>query len=251
MTASGISLADAYVWLALAVEAHVHHPAAKSWFDSQPTNSSAFCRITQLALLRHLTNPKILGAANVQTQEQAWRVYEALVADPRVIYLDEPQGLTTPFKSLSSHATPSHSQWTDAFLVAFANCLGIKVVTFDRGFQRFNTLNVRLLTLGDSLSKCYSSVTQPSVADLMNQCGWTRVRHAHGVASKWFRVPHLHRRSRPGALPHPQGRNGNHHRNSPRIDPSEQGDVEGRRSPRRDLGGRSSGIPVGSVERHP
>lgn len=147
MTASGISLADANVWLALAVESHVHHQAAKSWFDSQPTNSSAFCRITQLALLRHLTNPKILGATNVQTQAQAWHVYEALAADPRVIYIDEPPELTAEFKKLSSNLTPSHSQWTDAFLAAFASCLGLDVVTFDRGFQRFSTLSVRLLTV--------------------------------------------------------------------------------------------------------
>lgn len=68
MTVSGISLVDANVWLAIAVDGHIHHAAAVMWFDSQAEGTSAFCRITQLALLRHLTNPKIMGAANVQTQ---------------------------------------------------------------------------------------------------------------------------------------------------------------------------------------
>jgi hypothetical protein len=85
MAASGISLADANVWLALAVEAHIHHGAAKTWFDAQTEDSTAFCRITQLALLRHLTNARILGA-DVQTQAQAWKTYEALADDPRVIF---------------------------------------------------------------------------------------------------------------------------------------------------------------------
>ena len=72
MTVSGVSLVDANVWLALAVDAHFHHATARAWFEGQPDESCAFCRITQMALLRHLTNAKIMGAANVLAQQQAW-----------------------------------------------------------------------------------------------------------------------------------------------------------------------------------
>ena len=65
MKVSGVSLVDANVWLALAVDAHFHPATAKAWFEGQSDESCAFCRITQMALLRHLTNAKIMGTANV------------------------------------------------------------------------------------------------------------------------------------------------------------------------------------------
>lgn len=146
MTASGISLVDANVWLALAVDAHPHRVPAQAWFDCQPDASCAFCRVTQMALLRHLTNAKILGAVNVLSQQQAWQTYEALVVDPRVVYLHEPVGLTRTFKSLTQSEFPSHKQWTDAYLAAFAECLSLEVVTFDTGFKASPGQHVRLLT---------------------------------------------------------------------------------------------------------
>ena len=41
MKASGVSLVDANVWLALAVDAHFHHATAKAWFEGQPDESCA------------------------------------------------------------------------------------------------------------------------------------------------------------------------------------------------------------------
>ncbi len=146
MTASGASLIDANVWLALAVDAHVHHTTATSWFDGQAAGTRAFCRIMQLALLRHLTNVKIMGTANVQTQEGAWRVFDAMSADPRVVFLDEPTGLGTVFKSLTQLSRPAHKRWTDAYLAAFALTIGIDVVTFDADLRGFTGLNVKLLS---------------------------------------------------------------------------------------------------------
>jgi len=145
MTVSGISVVDANVWLAIAVDGHVHHATAVAWFDGQAEGTCAFCRITQLALLRHLTNPKIMGAANVQTQADAWKTFEALAADPRVVYIEEPPRLTAIFKSLTQIARPAHKRWTDAFLAAFAMGLGAEVATFDADLATFPKLSVRLL----------------------------------------------------------------------------------------------------------
>ncbi len=138
MTVSGISLVDANIWLAIAVDGHIHHAAATSWFDAQAERACAFCRITQLALLRHLTNAKIMGTANVQTQIEAWRAFEALAADPRVVFLDEPPGIAVVFKSLTQLPRPAHKRWTDAFLAAFAMSLGMEVVTLDADLTFFD-----------------------------------------------------------------------------------------------------------------
>ena len=70
MPASGvIKLADANVWLALSFSDHLHHAKAKEWFDAEQDESCAFCRVTQMALLRHLTNAKIMGKL-VQSQRE-------------------------------------------------------------------------------------------------------------------------------------------------------------------------------------
>jgi uncharacterized protein len=145
MTVSGSSIVDANVWLAIAVDGHVHHSPAAIWFEARAEGTCAFCRITQLALLRHLTNPKIMGAANVQTQVEAWQAFDALAADPRVVFLDEPPGLTAVFKSLTQRRSPSHKRWSDAFLAAFAMGFGLEVVTLDADLTTFPGLPVRLL----------------------------------------------------------------------------------------------------------
>jgi predicted nucleic acid-binding protein len=93
MPASGkISLLDVNVWMALAADGHTHHALAARWFSSRPDEFHAFCRVTQMALLRHLTNTAIMGE-NVQTQAQAWQTYEQFLADPRVLFLNEPPNL--------------------------------------------------------------------------------------------------------------------------------------------------------------
>ena len=44
------------------------------------------------------------------------------------------------------HHAPALKRWSDAFLAAFAKCLGLEVVTFDADFSSFTGLSVRLLT---------------------------------------------------------------------------------------------------------
>jgi predicted nucleic acid-binding protein len=57
-----VSLPDVNIWIALAAEGHVHHVPARE-FTSQPDGSVAFCRITQMGLLRLLTNSNVMGRA--------------------------------------------------------------------------------------------------------------------------------------------------------------------------------------------
>lgn len=144
MPASGIKLADANVWLAFAADAHRHHQQAREWFDAQSDASCAFCRITQLALLRHLTNSHIMGE-NVLTQADAWLAYDQLRNDLRVIFLDEPSGVEAMFRNLTQAESPAHDRWTDAYLAAFAAMSGHQLVTFDTGFSRFTGIDLLVL----------------------------------------------------------------------------------------------------------
>jgi uncharacterized protein len=134
MPASGVSLLDANVWLALAVSTHQHHAMAKAWFDAQADNSCAFCRTTQMALLRHLTNPSIMKKT-VQIQAEAWRTYERFCDDARVVFNPEPARTELYWKEWTKNASPGHSTWTDRYLAAFAAAGSMQLVTFDQDFQ--------------------------------------------------------------------------------------------------------------------
>ncbi len=144
MPASGISLVDANVWLALSYSDHFHHEIARAWFELQADSSCAFCRLTQMALLRHLTNSRIMGSS-VQTQQQAWTVYDKLSNDPRVLFLNEPPALDLEFRALSQSPSPSHQRWTDAYLAALARLCTARIATFDRGFATYSGLDLALL----------------------------------------------------------------------------------------------------------
>jgi len=136
-----IDLPDANVWLAVVFSDHLHHGRAKAWFDGQDENSCAFCRVTQMALLRHLTNAKIMGRF-VQSQQDAWKSYERLAGDPRVLFLPEPPNLNAKFCGLTQSPSPSHALWTDGYLAAFALESKARLVTFDQGFSRFSRLDL-------------------------------------------------------------------------------------------------------------
>jgi predicted nucleic acid-binding protein len=54
-------LCDSNVWLALALSKHVHHSAAREWLGTVEEPASVlFCRATQQAFLRLLTNASVL-----------------------------------------------------------------------------------------------------------------------------------------------------------------------------------------------
>ncbi len=128
---------DINVWVALTYERHVHHAAARSWFEALPTSARLFfCRMTQLGLLRLLSAAVIMGADEAMSQQDAWRTYDRWLEDERVGFLDEPGGVETPFRALTQSAHASPKEWADAYLAAFAHASRLTVVTFDRGLQK-------------------------------------------------------------------------------------------------------------------
>ena len=138
-------LPDINVWLALTFDSHVHHPAAKSWFDGLPNDSICFfCRVTQQGFLRLATNPTVFGKHAV-TLPEAWQKFDTFMSDVRVAFADEPAGLEQSWRSFTQNQSFSPNVWNDAYLAAFASAASLSVVTFDKGFSRYQVVPCLIL----------------------------------------------------------------------------------------------------------
>ena len=127
-----MKLPDVNVWLAAVWARHSDHGAAKSWMDAEQ-GDIAFCRVTQMALLRLLTNPAVTKR-DALSRRQAWVVFEKLIADSRIRLMGEPQGLESLWMAFSKRDDKSHLLWTDDYMAAFAQAADAEFVTFDRAF---------------------------------------------------------------------------------------------------------------------
>jgi toxin-antitoxin system PIN domain toxin len=74
-------LPDVNVWIALVAERSVHHDAARRWFAETEPEVLVFCRITQLGVLRLLTNRHVMQK-EVLSPEVAWAAYRDLRKNP-------------------------------------------------------------------------------------------------------------------------------------------------------------------------
>ena len=73
---------DVNVWLALTHRRHIHHQIAADWFRERD-EAMYFCRFTQLALLRLLTNEQVMGT-DLRSRQEAWQAYRIWFEDERV-----------------------------------------------------------------------------------------------------------------------------------------------------------------------
>ena len=137
-------LPDINVWLALLNPQHTHHIVAKQYWEETAASRIAFCRITMLGLLRLSTNKVVMGGTPYTTA-QAWAAYQAVVALPEVTLVAEPAGIEALMQKLSAAPSFRSADWTDAYLAAFAQSSGLRMVSFDTGFSNYSDL--RLLTL--------------------------------------------------------------------------------------------------------
>ena len=138
------TLAAVKFLLALCYDGHVHHPQALSWLEQQDDLVVVLCRNTQLGLLRLLSNAAVMGA-DVCTQEQAWKVYDAVAGDPRFDFWAEPEGLETFLREYTAAGQVSPKLWQDAYLAAFTRAGKLRLVSFDQGFRKFAGLPLTLL----------------------------------------------------------------------------------------------------------
>lgn len=139
-------LLDINVWLALAVQEHPHHAIAhRYWREVQAQQATTrtpflwFCRVTMLGMVRLLCQPKAVGtgALNLST---AWALHQQYRALPQIGLLADPAGCEA---QLQRWVTPVDGNelparlWTDAYLAAVAQSASLRLVSFDRDFQRF------------------------------------------------------------------------------------------------------------------
>ena len=122
-------LVDAGVWLAATWGGHARHRVARQWFDEQ-SDDLILCRVTQMSLLRLITNPAIM-AEDAVTRSEAWRIIGQIWADDRVLWAEEPDQLEAVFRAISARDDNSHKLWTDDYLAAFAQAAGASLVTLD------------------------------------------------------------------------------------------------------------------------
>jgi toxin-antitoxin system PIN domain toxin len=138
-------LPDVNVWLALTFDSHIHHPAAKAWFDSLTDEMCFFCRMTQQGFLRLATNKQVFGSSAL-TMTEAWEKYDIYAGDLRVSFAGEPGNLEALWRDYTKSQSFAHHVWNDAYLAAFARAAGLELVTFDKGFAQFDRLNCTILS---------------------------------------------------------------------------------------------------------
>ncbi len=138
-------LPDINVWLALTFDSHVHHPAAKTWFDGLPNDAVCyFCRLTQQGFLRLATNRSVFGKHAVKLPD-AWQKYDDFLGDPRVVYAGEPADLEKHWRIYTQSQSFSPQVWNDAYLAAFALAGNLNLVTFDKALKQYANLTCTVL----------------------------------------------------------------------------------------------------------
>lgn len=142
-------LCDSNVWLALALSKHVHYGSTREWLDTvQEAASILVCRAIQQSFLRLLTSSSVLSPYGNPplTNREAWAVYEALLADDRIVFrADEPPGVESLWRAFAVRGTASPKLWMDAYLAALALAGGHQMVTTDAAFRQFRGLDVLIL----------------------------------------------------------------------------------------------------------
>jgi len=137
-------LADVNVLIALLHARHAASGRAIAWLDRQQESSSILlCRVAQMGVLRILTNPawmkdEALPAAAI------WEAWDVLLSDDRFARVEEPPRLEAQWRVLTQDFPAGRCAETDTYLAAFARAGGHRLLTFDRGFRRFEGLDVTM-----------------------------------------------------------------------------------------------------------
>lgn len=125
-----VHLLDVNVLLALTWPTHVHHAAARSWFERRSGSGWSTCPVTELGFVRVSSNPRAIPDA-VRPPE-AVAILKRLTELPGHRFWPDDVAVAgaSPFASLS---LVGHRQVTDAYLLALAQRRGGKLATLDRG----------------------------------------------------------------------------------------------------------------------
>ena len=98
-----------------------------------------------MGILRLLTNKTVMGSDRLKP-EDAWNVWHQVESDERTFKdYSTPGDLEPLWYGNIMGRVPSPKIWTDAWLAAFAECRGLEMVTFDKGFRQFRLSSLNLL----------------------------------------------------------------------------------------------------------
>lgn len=124
-----VALLDVNVLIAAAWPNHVHHGAARRWFEGASAAGWTTTAVTELGFVRISSNKNVIpGAA---TPGHALGVLRALCSLPgHEFWPDDVRLIDPPFPT---DRLGTHKQLTDVHLAALATARGGRLVTFDRG----------------------------------------------------------------------------------------------------------------------
>ena len=138
-------LPDVNLWLALAFESHFHHQAAKNWFDPDLGRDLLVLPHDSARIPPTGHEPEGVRRGSSLAIPGVGRMYDALLADPRIAFASEPAGIEPLWRGYTARESFSPKLWNDAFLAAFARASSLELVTFDNGFRQFEGLNCTIL----------------------------------------------------------------------------------------------------------
>ena len=144
ITTPALDLLDINVWLALVDENHTHHVRARRYWEEESAPQIAFTRVTMLGFVRLLTHSKVMQG-NPFTPAQAWNAYRAFRQLPEIVWLgdldEDAQATDAVMVRWIGDSGFSTLHWTDSYLAALAETYGCRLVSFDRGFERYQPLS--------------------------------------------------------------------------------------------------------------
>jgi uncharacterized protein len=144
------SLLDANVWVAAVFPTHpFHRKAQQALRGATSADPAVFCRSTQQSFLRLISTPallKIYGAEGLSNRD-AVVALNALLTLPQIVERTESAEVVDLWLHLAARDTASPKVWMDAYLAAFAIKGGLRLVTLDGDFKKFETHGLDLLLL--------------------------------------------------------------------------------------------------------
>lgn len=100
--------------------------------------------MTQQGFLRLSSSPSVFKTEAL-TIDESWEAYDNLLQDSRTTYFEEPAKIELNWREWMKGKKYTPKGWNDAYLGSFAYLMEMEMVTFDKGFQQFPGLRLKLL----------------------------------------------------------------------------------------------------------
>ena len=144
-------IVDTNIWLAAFFENHEGYEIATGFIASRTEADPAlFCRATEQSWLRLATTPALHALYNTPriTNAEASAALANWRSQTNIRSIDaEPEGTRDCWLELAAIPSCSPKVWMDAYLAALAIRAGLPLVTFDSGFECYQSAGLTLQLL--------------------------------------------------------------------------------------------------------